>query len=1219
MSESVTFYCIICGREFRPAAPDGVICHACGGPPEAAAPPRSMEPAAISAPLPERPAVSPRTFATEADVPDEWQVNDNILDLYEVKDIFRTGGMGLVYRVHHRKWNLDLAVKSPRASLFQTEDQKKDFIGEAEAWMDLGLHPHIVTCYYVRTLRGIPRVFAEFVEGGSLKDWIRDRRLYAGDEREALRRILDVAIQFAWGLGYAHEKGMVHQDVKPANALMTPDGTLKVTDFGLVRAKGRASPAYVAPEQDLRLGRQIDRRTDIWCWGVSVLEMFTGKITWMEGSAAPFALEAYLSAPPADLPRMPQGVADLLRDCFQEDPALRPPDMDAVAERLMAVYEQEFGESYPREKPNPLDLRADSLNNRAVSYLDLGREEEAVRFWQEALQVDPAHLEANFNYGYYRWHRAELLGSEYLKQMQQLESTHGHDPEYWRLLGWIYLEQGYVDEVEEILQKRSVQDEALERAHRDPNRPVVRQVRRMKGHTVGITSVAFSPDGRYAISGHRDGIVRLWEPMTGREIRQFEGHISDVNVVAFSPDGHYILSGGIDKTVRLWDVMTAQELRRFEGHTSSVEAIAISPDGRYIASGARDRVINLWETETGQLLHRFEGHKGIVYTLHFTKSGYLLISGGDKTLRMWDTRNGQEVCRIETTGYIHHIALAPDDLYVLVNDGPAIQVWEMESKRNVRRFVGHTDTVRSFTFSPDGRYILSGSWDKTVRLWDAITGRELRRLDAHSSWVESVAYSPDGCYALSADRDQFMFLWETRYPPSLVSGRPFFPALVKIYPAVQLDTDQKLVLEMLQDAQKQIVENNLRPAYSLLRHAQKVSGYERDDKIQCLLAALGLKGRRVGLRDAWQSRILQRGMGNIQTVAFFPNRLVALSGGDDKVIRLWDIGTGKENLCLKGHTSTVISLAVSPNGCYVLSGSADSTARLWDSENGREQKCFVCDGPALSVAFSPDNHYALIASSENVLLWDLINDRLVRKLQGETSLIRPVAFSPDGKHFLFCRGEVVNIVGTGSGDQTTLVLRGVYNSTFSPNGQYIVGTVGPYRREALCLWDTVNKQKIRFGESVLVKSISFSPDGYYLLSAGGDEMVRFWDIASLRQVMQLVHPAFVDSVAFSPDGRYVLTGCRDQNLRLWELDWDYEFPDPADWDEGARPYLDIFLTLHTPYGPDGLSRVGAPQWTEEDFQKLLRELGIRGYGWLRPEGVCRELEKMARERGWKGG
>src|SRR6266851_2154727 len=97
-----------------------------------------------------------------------------------------------------------------------------------------------MSCYYVRRLGGIPRVFAEYVEGGSLKDWIDSGKLYEGGAEQARERILDIAIQFAWGLHYAHEQGLIHQDVKPANVMMTPDGTAKVSDVGLARARASA-------------------------------------------------------------------------------------------------------------------------------------------------------------------------------------------------------------------------------------------------------------------------------------------------------------------------------------------------------------------------------------------------------------------------------------------------------------------------------------------------------------------------------------------------------------------------------------------------------------------------------------------------------------------------------------------------------------------------------------------------------------------------------------------------------------------------------------------------------------------------------------------------------------------------------------------------------------------------------------------------------------------
>ncbi len=227
----------------------------------------------------------------------DWNVGDVILDLYEVLPVddagraFHAGGFGKIYKVHHKTWNTDLAVKAPHAHAFPSEAQKQNFISECQAWIELGFHPNIATCYYVRELGGAPRIFAEYVPGGSLKDWIKTNKLYEDGKKVSLECILDIAIQFAWGLHYAHEKGLIHQDVKPHNVMMTNGGEVKVVDFGLARAKPAGSmqnddaqqsvlvassaytPAYCSPEQ--LSGRQLTRSTDmeLGCIG-------TGNVFW---------------------------------------------------------------------------------------------------------------------------------------------------------------------------------------------------------------------------------------------------------------------------------------------------------------------------------------------------------------------------------------------------------------------------------------------------------------------------------------------------------------------------------------------------------------------------------------------------------------------------------------------------------------------------------------------------------------------------------------------------------------------------------------------------------------------------------------------------------------------------------------------------------------------------------------------------------------------------
>jgi serine/threonine protein kinase len=369
----------------------------------------------------------------------EWKVGDVILDLYEVKQIHEGGGMGLVYRVHHRGWNMDLAVKSPRAEYFHTEAQRENFIKECETWINLGLHPHIVSCHYVRTLGGIPRVFAEYVEGGSLENWITSRKLYERGPHEALKQILDIAIQFAWGLHYAHEKGLVHQDVKPANALVTLDGTVNVSDFGLAQARaaiGKAGQSsgpghsmlvpgagfmtkeYASPEQ--AAGKPLNRKTDIWSWAVCLYEMFVGERTWALGVAAPESLEDYLNTRVEEesLPQMPGGVAVLLKQCFQPGPNDRPKNMEEVAGKLKELYQQAMGLPYPRLAPLPRGLDSGSRNNRGLSLFDLGRQKEAERVWEEALDYDPHHSESTFHLGLVRWRSGRISSEALLRNLR---------------------------------------------------------------------------------------------------------------------------------------------------------------------------------------------------------------------------------------------------------------------------------------------------------------------------------------------------------------------------------------------------------------------------------------------------------------------------------------------------------------------------------------------------------------------------------------------------------------------------------------------------------------------------------------------------------------------------------------------------------------------------------------------------------------------------------
>ena len=375
--------------------------------------------------------------------------------------------MGLVYQVRHLHWNCDLALKQPRSNFLRTQADVKAFEQEVETWAALGLHPNVVTCYYSRQIDGMPCVFSEFVTGGSLADWIRNRQLYEGEEAEVLARILRIAIQFARGLAWAHRKGFVHQDVKPGNVLMAGDETVKVSDFGLTRylqptglalgpshvaeAAGCCTAEYASPEQ--LAGRTLTPATDIWSWAVTALEMFMGGFTWHRGDVVPAVFKEYLShgGKARALPAMPHPIADVLLGCFRLKSSKLPQSFDAIIELLLTAYKDLFGEDTDLESCDPAILRADSLNNRAVSLLDVGRDVEATRMLAEALKENPYHFEAIYNTGMLQAKSSGHSVAPMITALTRLPVSPAHTWRHARLLAWAWASEGRIQEAERAL------------------------------------------------------------------------------------------------------------------------------------------------------------------------------------------------------------------------------------------------------------------------------------------------------------------------------------------------------------------------------------------------------------------------------------------------------------------------------------------------------------------------------------------------------------------------------------------------------------------------------------------------------------------------------------------------------------------------------------------------------------------------------------------------
>jgi len=246
---------------------------------------------------------------------------------------------------------------------------------------------------------------------------------------------------------------------------------------------------------------------------------------------------------------------------------------------------------------------------------------------------------------------------------------------------------------------------------------VTEPIRTFTGHTNVLYSVAFSPDGKFALTGSHDTTAKLWDVSTGTCIRTFTGHSHIVLSVAFSPDGTRVLTGSHDNTAKLWDAATGACIRTFT-ESLFVWSVAFSPDGTRVLTGRNDGTARLWDAATGACIRTFTGHTSVVWSVAFSPDGTRVLTGSyDYTAKLWDAATGD--C--------------------------------------IRTFTGHTSSV---TFSPDGTRVLAGGYDNTARLWDPATGACIRTFRRHTDSVSSVAFSPDGTRALTGSWDTTAMLWQ---------------------------------------------------------------------------------------------------------------------------------------------------------------------------------------------------------------------------------------------------------------------------------------------------------------------------------------------------------------------------------------------------------------------------------------------------------------------------
>lgn len=630
------------------------------------------------------------------------------------------------------------------------------------------------------------------------------------------------------------------------------------------------------------------------------------------------------------------------------------------------------------------------------------------------------------------------------------------------------------------------------------------------GHSVQVNSVAFSHDNRFVLTGG-DETTCLWEAATGREIRRFAGHTEQVNAVAFSPDGRLVLTGsghsGLDNTARLWEAATGKEVRRFSGHTNQVMAVAFSPDGRSVVTGGMDDTARVWDVATGQEALKMNWY--MVTSVAFSPDGRLIAAGSrGKIASLWDATTGKEARRLEGhSGGVNCVIFSPDGRYVATgSDDKTGRLWNAATGQEVRRFEGMSDSVKTLAFFPDSRLILTGG--KEACIWEVETGKQIKRFD--NRFLASAAVSPDSHFIVTGGYSNAASLWDAGAQNEVRR----FEGVASEARAVAFSKDGGLLL----------VNNSLWDV-AKGRELQRFEGMLADTVYSSALSpdgrsVLTVRSYEAHLWDAASGDSLKEFAGE-GAVAFSPDGRYFLTGGKDKVARLWNRATLRETGRLVGHSGLLLSAAFSPDSRFVATGGWDSTARLWNVATAKEERRFQMpvairkiEGPTGSltirdgdihvgsVAFSPDGRYILTGSwdlhgiNKTARLWEVATGRLAREFDGHSRAVNSAAFSPDGR-----------LVVTGSQDNTARIL------------------------------DAASGKELRRlqGHMGAVHSAVFSIDGRQVVTAGGDGAAHFWDAATGQEICRLVSLPEKSFAAVTPDGRFDTNNLEGAEGLYWSV------------------------------------------------------------------------------------